>query len=73
MLADENQEIFREKVKFLKFSSKSENFSEIGGKSETGGNASWSQGVDAPVCFISYGQGALVSGIRIPFRFPVAI
>jgi len=38
ILADESRrEIFREKVKLLKFSRKSENFSEIGGKSETGG------------------------------------
>ena len=28
--ADENQEIFQEKVKFLKFSSEPENFSKIG-------------------------------------------
>ena len=50
ILADESQEIFREKVKLYKFFRKSENFSEIGGKSETGGNASWSQrGMDAPV------------------------
>jgi len=49
-LADESQEIFREKVKLLKFSRKSEHFSEIGGKSETGGkNASWSQGGWTPL------------------------
>ena len=48
--ADENQEIFREKVKFKKFSSEFENFSKIGGKSETeGGNASWSQGGWTPL------------------------
>ena len=34
ILADESQEIFREKLKFFR---KSENFSEIGGKSETEG------------------------------------
>src|SRR6218665_684351 len=34
---DENQEIFREKVKFEKFSSEFEKFLKIGGKSETGG------------------------------------
>ena len=44
ILADENKEIFREKVKLTTFSTESENFSKIGGKSETGvGNASWSQ------------------------------
>ena len=32
---------FSGKVKFGKFSTESENFSKIGGKSETGGNASW--------------------------------
>src|SRR6218665_134885 len=37
ILSDESQEIFREKVKLLKFFRKSETFSEIGGKSETGG------------------------------------
>src|SRR6218665_1191565 len=37
ILADESQAIFREKVKLLKFIRKSENLSEIGGKSETGG------------------------------------
>ena len=41
ILADESQEIFWEKIKLLKFFWKSENFSEIGGKSETEGNASW--------------------------------
>ena len=56
--ADENQEIFRGKVKCLKFCSESENFSEIGGKSETGWeNASWSQGGWTPLvirAFYSY-------------------
>ena len=48
--ADEKQEIFREKVKLWKFSLESENFSKIGGKSETGGeNASWSQGGWTPL------------------------
>src|SRR6218665_502431 len=42
ILADENQEIFREKVKLLKFFSKSENFSKIAGNLKQGGNASWS-------------------------------
>ena len=37
VLADENQEISQEKVKFLEFFSESENFTKIGGKSETGG------------------------------------
>ena len=37
ILADENRKFCREKVKFLKFSTESENFSKIGGKSETGG------------------------------------
>ena len=35
-MAAESLEIFREKVKLLKFLRKSENFSEIGGESETG-------------------------------------
>ena len=47
--ADENQEIFPEKVKFWKFSSESQNFSKIGGNLKQGGNASWSQGgMDVP-------------------------
>ena len=41
--ADENQEIFQEKVKFRKFSSESEDFPKIGGNLKQGGNASWSQ------------------------------
>ena len=49
--ADENQEIviFSGKGKIVKFSSESEHFSKIGGKSETGGNASWSQGGWTPL------------------------
>jgi len=39
-LADENRKIFREKVKLGHISMESEKFSEIGGKSETEGNAS---------------------------------
>jgi len=35
--ADENREIFREKVKFVKFSTESENFSKIGGNLKQGG------------------------------------
>ena len=49
ILGDENREIFRKKVKFRKFSAESENFSKIGGKSETGGNASWPQGEWTPL------------------------
>ena len=46
--ADENQEIFREKVKFKNFSSKFENFSKMG-ESETGGKCIMvSEGMDAP-------------------------
>jgi len=37
ILVDENQEIFQEKVKILKFFSESKNFSKTGGKSETEG------------------------------------
>ena len=49
ILADESQEIVREKVKLLKIFRKSENFSEIGGKSETGGECIMvSGGLDAP-------------------------
>jgi len=48
-LADENREIFREKVKFLKFSTESEIFSKIGGKYETEGKCIMaSGGMDAP-------------------------
>src|SRR6218665_648478 len=44
ILAGENGQFFREKVKLLKFSRKSKNWSKIGGKSETWGeNASWPQ------------------------------
>jgi len=49
VLADENQEISQEKVKFLEFFSESENFSKIGGKSEIGGKCIMvSGGMDAP-------------------------
>jgi len=52
ILADENRKIFREKVKFGKFSTESENFSEIGKKSETEGKCIMaSGGMDAPVLF----------------------
>ena len=37
ILADENQEIFREKVKLRKFSSEPEIFSKIGGNLKQGG------------------------------------
>ena len=41
--------IFRDKVKIVKKFRKSENFSEIGGKSETGGKCIMvSEGMDAP-------------------------
>src|SRR6218665_2523861 len=49
ILADENQEIFQEKVKFLKFSTESEIFSKIGGNLKRGENASWSQGGWTPL------------------------
>jgi len=45
--ADENEEICREKVKLWKFSSEPENFSKIGGKSETGGMHHGLRGMDA--------------------------
>ena len=49
ILADENQKTFVEKVKLGKFYTESENFfREIGGKSETGGNASLPQGDGRP-------------------------
>src|SRR6218665_3287004 len=49
ILADENQEIFREKVKLRNSCTESEIFFKIWGESETEGNASWSQrGMDAP-------------------------
>ena len=48
ILADENREIFREKIKFKKIL-QSENFSKIGGKSETGEIASWPQGGWTPL------------------------
>jgi len=46
---DESQEICREKVKLLKIFRNSENFSEIGGKSETGWKCIMAAGgMDAP-------------------------
>src|SRR6218665_2571991 len=49
ILAAESQEIFREKVKLLKFFRKSENFSEIGGNLKQGGKCIMvSGGMDAP-------------------------
>src|SRR6218665_1045873 len=47
ILADENRKNFREKVTFGKFSMESENFSEMGRKSETGGENAL-RGMDAP-------------------------
>ena len=45
------RKIFREKVRFLQFFRKSENVSEIGGNSETGGKCIMvSEGMDAPGC-----------------------
>jgi len=44
-----HREIFREKVKFWKFSIESENFSKIGGNLKQRGNASWPQGGWAPL------------------------
>ena len=56
ILADENQEIFREKVKLRKFSTESENFSKIGGGNlKQGGKCIMvSGGMDAPARMISY-------------------
>ena len=48
--ADENQEIFQEKVKFVKFSSEPENFSKIGGKSETEGEMHYGLRGDGRPC-----------------------
>ena len=49
IFADENREIFQEKVKFGKFSTDGEHFSETGGKSETEGKCIIaSGGMDAP-------------------------
>jgi len=49
ILADESQEIFREKVKLSKFVRKSENFSEMGGNLKQGGKCIMvSGGMDAP-------------------------
>ena len=50
ILADENQKIFREEVKFGKFSTELENFSETGGNLKQGGNHHCLRGMDAPVC-----------------------
>ena len=50
IFADENGKFFREKVKFLEFSRKSEKFSKIGGNLKHGeGNASWPQGGWTPL------------------------
>ena len=48
ILADENRKIFREKVKFLKFSTESENFSKIGGNLEQREMHHGLRGMDAP-------------------------
>ena len=48
ILADENRKIFREKVQLSKLFTESEIAFKNRGKSETGGNASLPQGVDAP-------------------------
>ena len=48
ILADENRKKISGKVKFGKLFAESEIFSKIGVKSETGGNASWSQGDGRP-------------------------
>jgi len=54
ILADENGKIFRERVTFGKFSTDSEHFSKIGGKSETGGKKHHGlRGMDAPDSWIS--------------------
>jgi len=43
-LADGNRKIFLEKIKFVKVSTESKNFSKIGGNlKQEGGNASWPQ------------------------------
>src|SRR6218665_808286 len=51
-LADENQEIFREKVKLRKFSTESENLSKIGENLKQGGEMHHGLrgGMDAPAC-----------------------
>src|SRR6218665_219781 len=65
ILADENQEIFPEKVTFIKFSSEPENFSKIGGKSETGGKCIMvSGGIDAPACTLFFLLHSLLFTIR---------
>jgi len=51
ILADENRKFCREKVTFQKFHRKSKKISKTGGKSETGGNASWPQGGWTPLAF----------------------
>jgi len=49
ILADENREIFREKVKFVTFSRVLQFFENRGEISNRGGNASWPHGVmDTP-------------------------
>jgi len=56
ILADENRNIFQEKVKFWKFPTESENLSKIGGKSETGGKFIMTSGgmdASAPIQFNS--------------------
>src|SRR6218665_3582496 len=54
ILADENGEIFREKVKVRKFSIESENFSKIGGNLKQRGSATWSQRGWTPLCAQSH-------------------
>jgi len=65
ILADEDREIFREKVKlhgglapswqeFSKFSTQSENFSKIGGNLKQGEMHHGLRGMDAPVYLLPY-------------------
>ena len=48
-MADENGKFCSEKGKISEISRKSKKISKIGGKSETGGNASWPQGGWTPL------------------------
>ena len=66
--ADENQEIFQGKVKFLTFSSEYENFSTIGGKSETGGKMHHGLRGDGRPCPLPRGRHKRMPYIACPIN-----
>ena len=71
-MADENREIFREKVKFRKFSTESGNLSKIGGNMKQGRYASWPQGDGRPWLFLSAVDIVKESMIQINYKNSLA-